>query len=377
MRHFFGFLAITSLIAIAAIWGLLNVYIPQIIDAHTTKLLQFTGVNTNNIALPSPKIDSRSVTYSDITIDPDAFSTIEKIQITYDIFQLLRSGTVKKIYIAGPDLTGTIKTSGGLNIAGLNNTEAINIADALHPFQSIDIENGTLSILTDDLGGISLSYDIQAMHNNGTIYVTGVVRSTQRHMNLISNISGNITPDARWSLSAKINHGKIAFPALQASRTALDLTMKGYNKNISDINGSFKIGGLRLYTFPFQNAQGEFTLTAMNEYDLNLTAYSLKQNNIVMNLNANHIGNKNSSTGYLQAPLLSDILSYITEHNGPLPPNNKLTEQISNNNDIKNVAIAFKVEGLNSPLDERLIYRMKHPSQKGYIQGRLPLYKPK
>lgn len=372
-------LPVVFLLIVIGGWFLLQTYVPQKIEKTAQALLNGNGFA--DAKLPAPTVRANQITYNDILLDPDGFSQIKRLTITYDPVEFLLEGNVKSLSISGLDLTGEIMGNGAIAIAGWQ-TEQADLTQFLQRFSETNITDSTLSLLTDSIGGLSLSYAFQIRHIDGDlISLQGDMTSKQKNIGFLAKLEGLIKNEHDWHVTADIEQGKLDLGHVRSSRSSGGFKIIRTPENTHPlILGEFQAGGLALYNFPLHNINGSIK-GSLDNLEILTDAKALSQEHTELTLTITKKIRKTGQTQYeatgkIHSPDLSTLLEYIQKHNGPLPANDRLLKMAKIEPALENPEVTFKIEGLNSLLGERAIYRIKNRGKRGFTQGRIPLQNP-
>jgi hypothetical protein len=311
-------------------------------------------------ALPEATVDGDTSTYADVSLDENAFSHIERIDVVHD-----KKAQVRSITLEGLQLTGEIDQNGTINIAGLEDKAQI-IAFLLSGAEHISIQNATLSILTKTLGGLSFHANLIAQKQDNGAAVQGTIESRQKNLKFISQIEGVISPSGAWQINSAAEQITFDTPLIRFARGNGQFSIKhtGEINHSPQIAGTFGMGGISLYSFPWQNMAGTLKGT-IDEPIINAHMAALGHDGIEADITLDTTGNDMTIGGDIRAHKMSTVIDYITRHNGPLSGN---TAALLNNKNETNIELDYGAEGIQSALRDRIVYRVDQPFRgTGYV----------
>lgn len=315
--------------------------------------------------LPTPEIQGNTYIYQDILLDQDGFSKIRRMDIVRN-----KAG-IQSITIDGLQLTGEIKADRKLNIIGFTDKNSV-ISALLSGIPQITIQNSTLSVLTKHIGGLSFDYDLigQQTDTQGLV-IQGTVESRQKNLKFVSSVEGLIETNGMWHINAALEQGSIDLKTIRVSRGNGQFSFKGDSAPNSpvDVAGSYGLGGLSLYKFPWQNAKGTLRGTVDTPV-FNITTTALGQDGIEMDMTIDTTGKDLTIGGDIRITRMNDLIAFIDRHNGPTTDKTDALHTLENT---ANISLDYGVEGIQSALRDRIVYRVDKPFDgKGTFALSLP-----
>ncbi len=127
---------------------------------------------------------------SNIALDADSFSTIDKITIKFGLFDyFLNNKAISGVIVDGLNLTADIDKDKKLNIYGIS--PDINFFEKLQSLKTknIIIKNGRSDVLTQQWGGILATYEGQITLDNATQFI-GNIQSNQGTLSFEAKVNG-------------------------------------------------------------------------------------------------------------------------------------------------------------------------------------------
>ena len=251
--------------------GLASAYIygPKIAEEITLKSFSALGLKTE--FLPQPEKKWAHFSYTDAPLDKDEISTVEKIEISYNPFIIILTKRLESLSISGLEVIGNqdkenpaLVTFSGWDIPrGLRALSAV-------PVERLHFEKARISLLTPELGGVSLDFDFEGTRNGHALEFQAHLKSAQKFISFSASMNGIAAPNYS-TLDVDIDQGKFEVPDadIKASRVF------GWVNYADDKSGKPKImselnaGGLTVLGLPWQNATAALELK-----DGNLRIYS-------------------------------------------------------------------------------------------------------
>lgn len=160
--------------------------------------------------------------FETVALDPDGFSTIQSISVTYGIRDLIFRGRIRTLNVSGAVLTADWDPDTGPGLAGwAGRTDLKGSGPALSgplPFESVSFENIRLDMATSE-GGITLEGNANLTSTpDGETALSASVEGKQYQLSLKTALSGKRVPDGSWSLEASVENGRINLKSGRFSR---------------------------------------------------------------------------------------------------------------------------------------------------------------
>lgn len=189
-----------------------------------------------------------SVSFHKVKFDPDAFSHVDVITASYDMAGLLFHGRLTKLEFENPSLMGEVDKQGKVTVAGWKN-----IAPLPASINTITINGGKISLMSESIGGISFNLDGQFRHHSdgGTAF-QGVVSGEQKQLSINTSINANIRASGIWQADLDIKEARIDIAPLKASRINGKATLKGEKFRIAHFSSQLQAGAVNYDGLPWQ-----------------------------------------------------------------------------------------------------------------------------
>lgn len=287
-------IAAVLVIGIAAVFFLMG----ERAEFKTEEILKQAGLTPLNMQPAGKSLGA--ITYSDIILDEDSISTIKTLQASYGVGD-------GKILLDGLQMTGD--TLEGLSISGFN-FENFPYALAKLPLQTILIRNSSVSILTQDISGVSVAYEAQALRRDDALEYQMRFQSQQKYLSLRGQASGSIRSN-EWTMEGDIEQSRFELPFLHMSATRANgrFTIVGHAGTPYRFSGQVNAGGAEIVGLPCKN----LTVTLeMQGAALRIfgNAKALNQDDIEISVN----GNENGMIYTVFAPTYEMLSKFLTEH---------------------------------------------------------------
>lgn len=355
-----GSFALTGILIVSGIFIAHNM-LPRIIHEQTQNALESMGFK--EFTLPEPAISGGTALYESIRLDPEGFSEIKSLQIQYGWLRTLMRRKPATIALDGLSLTGELGSNGEISLSGWDTEDIRNLAQGF-PAARILVQNSKLSLLSPEIGGISLHMDLQARLKNKNVTFQGHIKSAQKQLNYEAGLSGQINKDGRWQSELDILEAKLEFPHVKASRINGDISFTGDGFHPPQLISAFQVGGANLLGTPWQNLSATLEGTPQN-FKIYVGAKSVGIEGLELALNIEGSGNKRAISGAIHAGKLANLFDYLNAQNklplerGALTVLDQLSEIDSD----------FIIEG------ENLIYRISNSMEHIDIKGKIENYK--
>ncbi|MCB9983122.1 MAG: YdbH domain-containing protein [Rhodospirillales bacterium] len=297
---------------------------PRQLETGLQQALKKAGFE--NYTLPSAQKKLGQSLYSEITLDPDRFSTVKTLRISYSPLKLLLFKKIDSIELTGLDLTGELTPQGQISIAGkTRNENTISLLQTLKTAKNIEIKNARLSLLSQQWGGITIELDAQLRNRRSNTDIQGRVKATQSQLSLNANMEGQITDEGFWDLRMELEQGKFALENLKATRLAGIINISGSNLGDIRLLGELESGGLNVMGFPWQEAA--ITIDgSVHEPRMILAAKSTGIEDIELGLSIPNMRTPSIFSGNLHIKTLANAFDYLRQQNKLPIPQSALTE---------------------------------------------------
>lgn len=115
-------LALLIMTGAIGVTGYVWLNIPQHLETRLRQTMNEAGFE--NYTLPPAEKKLGQTVYQNIALDPDGFSTLENLTITYNPLKLALLGKINSLRLSGLDLTGELDPQGKITIAGWNDVQS-------------------------------------------------------------------------------------------------------------------------------------------------------------------------------------------------------------------------------------------------------------
>ncbi len=344
----FGILLLSGLCGTAYLW----LSAPQNIENKIQTALSQAGFDAAN--LPTPESKLGQITYKNIQLDEDRFSTVGNLTLKASPLASIFGGTLDSITIKDIDLTGELADDGKITIAGWNgNLPGLDMQTTLKT-RLITLENARLSLLSEKWGGIALEGDIQLTPSKKNSSFQARLKGAQKQLSADAKIEGQLTNEGFWDARIELEKGKFKLGNIKTSRLAGLLNLNGRIGQDTQIIGELQSGGLNVLDFPWQNGaltiDGTFTKPRMI-----VAAKSAGYEGLELGLTVPNIRFPNIFSGQIHIEKLSTAFDYLDaqkklpikqEALALLKPFTSTTIQFAHQNDL-----TFKINDATENID--------------------------
>lgn len=261
------------------------------------------------VDLPEPESNFVSLFYRDVPLDPDAFSSIEKLIVTHDLLQNLQAIDLYGFTLSGEYFDGEATISGF-------DTRQFPYSLGGFPVDHLHIKDGTLSVLTEHLSGISVTYETQMTRKDEGLEFQIRLTTDQKPLSFSGNGSAFVGADGWW-FEGDLERGKFDLPQFFARAARIHGHFKltgapGVSRQfVSELNA----GGGRILGVPWQN------MAATIEHDgealkIFTTGRSLGDEPVELSLNIAKADGEDHAkiTGTLYAARYDVLKAFLEEH---------------------------------------------------------------
>ena len=191
MRKLPSFLSIALCLAIMVSVGGLYLrysYIPDKVEDSILWSISSLGFESLSIGEINNK--GSCLVLTDISLDEQSFSSIEKITISFGLFDyFFKNKAISDIVIEGLNLTADLDLNNKLNVSGFSTEE--NFFEKLKSIQTknILIKAARADVLTMQWGGITTNFEGQITISD-TVQFIGNIQSVQNNLSFNAKVTG-------------------------------------------------------------------------------------------------------------------------------------------------------------------------------------------
>ena len=350
-------------LAVPATLYLASMQLPTLMEARISDLLQAAGFNTP--AIPEPQMRLGILRYEGINLDTDGISTIERLDVRYSPLGVFFTKNLKSVHIRGLNLTGEISSAGVVSLSGWNAPGTISEIQN-YPLKTLVVEKSQLSLLTEQIGGVSINYDFQARRRKQDVDLQARAQSSQKGLSFVSSARGVLGYDGLWQMEIELEQGKFEIPPVKATRISGMANIYGAPGKQPEIVSEINAGGVTLYGFPWQNAAVTIE-TRNNAMHMTADMKSIGHDGIELGLNLNNESDKTEISGNLHTEKFSNLVEYLKSRSQQ-PVDEKIFAPLMKETD---VSIDFASEGGWTGSEKYINYNIKKNDQKIELKGKI------
>ncbi len=307
MKKYVAIVVVLCLIIYSAYFT--TVQLPDLVQTKALQTLRQMGFTSATIEKSDIRISAAR--FKNIALDDEALSTIKRLELSYSPLNLLLHKQPRSIAIQGLSLIGEFSDDGLISIAGWDRNHVRTITPQNTP-QTLSIEKGRIALLTDTIGGITLDFDLQARKKGSELTLTGRLRSQQKHISAIADLTGFINADGLLQINAGLERGKLDIAPIKATRVNGQVRLTIAPNTAPQISGQFQAGGLNLYGMPWQNATGSLQ-SDLQDYIISADMKSLGHESLELGLTLENQRGALSLSGAVHAENIDDALAYLEQ----------------------------------------------------------------
>ena len=340
-----------ALAAFLLLLGILAFFVaPKMAHAKIVDGLAAAGFETKYIK--KPQVAYGAMLYSNVAFDPDEFSIIKYIKVTYSPLMLVLTGKFKDLDVISMNLTGDWAGDelSSLQFVGWKLPTDLSKVP-LTAFKHITFTKARLSMLTKDAGGVSVFFDLTSNRNGEKTEFQGNIKSEQKFLSFVASANG-VVDGARWFSDVEIIDGKFEMPSgdFKASRLSGWLNISNPANESVKIMSQLRAGGLTLYDLPWQAASSTLDFSD-NNLKFFTEAKSVGYDGLELELNMFKKGKTNvAASGTLRAENTADYFDYF----GPRKPFAGLLKNLGPYKTNENISIDFLATG-----EKKMRYEIK------------------
>ncbi len=268
-----GFVAILFLALFAVLSYASFFYVPQKVEDDIIR--HFSGFGFDTFSYKNITRESGKLVFSDITLDEDGFNTIDSLEIKFSPLNFLFFSTyAKNITVRGLSLTTELSDGLDFTFSGWKE-DALFIQNFRKlPARVVTLEKGVLDILSNELGGLRVSYEGQ-LHPGKTDGASIKVRfkSSQKKLSINAKLDAAISDDGKIEITSEADEFSLLYKNIDIKRATANLkflydeTDKLFSLVAAISTGSLKWGNtpLRDTTITIEKTNEEKTISAIGK----------------------------------------------------------------------------------------------------------------
>ena len=352
-------LIITGLIILLGTAASLYLFVKAPENVENNIRSAFASAGFADVSFGASEKKLGAITYTNLKLDADAFSSIDTLIIRYSPFSLLFGGMLESITLKNVELTGELAANNEITLAGWDKNRLKLNGNTLPKTLSLQIENAQLSLLSEKWGGISLSGDFQFQPGKNKTPFQASIKAAQKQLSASAKMEGQINKDGIWNARTELEQGKFEFENFKTSRLAGLMDINGRGLQTPDIIGELQAGGLNIAGLPWKN--GAITLEGkMSEPRMILAAKSAGFEGMELGLNVENLRHPDAMSGQIHIDQLSTAFDYLESQDIQLPKRTTL----KNLNEFSDINIKFQQQG-------DLIFNIKNELKNIDIKGKI------
>ncbi len=265
----------------------------------------FAQAGFETLKLPPPETHFDRIEYHDITLDPDAFSSIKTLRL-----HKTWTGALTSVDIEDLNLTGELEPDFTAHIAGRKNKTLSTTFFTHLPRVPLQIRNAKIALLSETQGGLTLEFSLQLRPQGLDTAIEASLKGAQKQLSYEGHMNGLITALGNWELQMEIAQAKFALGALKATRISGTLDITGEQFETPHLVADLEAGGLNVFELPFQNAS--LTLDG-SPFDtgLILGSKATGYEDIEFSLTLESLQKSDHYAGALHAERIDDLQQYL------------------------------------------------------------------
>lgn len=214
-------------------------YLPQ--QAQKNIIAQLENFGFEKLSIGTIETKNGKIIISDLSLDPDHFSSIEMLSVKYSLFPFIfGKKTAHEILVSGLNMTGNLSEDHHIRLSGWDKNA--NIIQSLLKLstKSLIIENSKINLLTPDFGGAQLNIDGYLTKDNDGVNIKGHVTSEQRNIAFQAKVNGALNFDGQMATEIEFSNASIEKDDLNIKRGTSNLRV---HYNLKDNKTLMKFEG--------------------------------------------------------------------------------------------------------------------------------------
>ncbi len=285
-------------------------YIPEKIENKI--IASFKNFGFEKLELKNITRKSGKIVFSDIYLDKEKFSSIGELSVHFSLLEFIfNPAYAKKIIISDMNLSGEYSND-QFTFSGWNNDNKILQSVKNIPANIIVIKGATIDILSDNFGGIKLSYDGQArLSKSGDIKLKGQITSKQRKLAFQAKINGTIPANGDVFITAQCDQISLAQEDLSIKRGAATIELKHSIENMNtSISATGDFSSVNWYNMPLRDVQASLKSTK-DSYTLSAKGKIFGKESIDWDAKITNNNNNIVINTEITPRKLNDLLSFL------------------------------------------------------------------
>ena len=319
------FLLLPALIFISA--GFFTfVKAPQVAQDAVQSAIENLGFSAAQLPQPS-KTGLGTLTYNDLKLDTEGFSTIKSLTIHYDPLSLWLIPNFKHIEIAGLRLIGELEDNAHITLAGHN--RVTNVSPVA--FKDLTIKDGQITLQSQQHGIITVNFDTQAKQDEKGVEAQYTLGLTHNALRLSGKGNAHLSNNW-WTSTIEIQTANLDHPDLKMTRASGSANIQSQAEQPLMFETELRSDGLKFIDQNWKNASLSLRGTP-NQIEMLLGAKTISAPNIELSLSMPSIADKKSYSGTLFAPSYDVLKTFLQANTAPSIPDT-LLDQLAPQNQI-------------------------------------------
>lgn len=285
-------------------------YIPQKIEKQVTENLQHLGFGT--ITFKEKSSTGGKVVIQKLSLDKENYSSIESVTVLYStIGFLMNGGRAESLIIKDMHLTGEISKDGDITISGWDDKTPLPKILALIPAANLVLESGSIDLLSAELGGLKIDYDIQVQYNAyKPIDIRGRLSSAQRKLGFEAKIDGKLDHNGQFSVNAAMEQIQLHLDDIEIKRCNAKATLTSTHENPFNVHLEGDAGAIVWQNMPLREVKLTYENSGEN-YNIYAEGRTIGAQNVEFTSNINHVDNITSYEATLSPKNAQDLIAYL------------------------------------------------------------------
>lgn len=305
--------------------------------------------------------------FENIQLDEDAFSTIEKISVKYNVFNALFFGKIHTLKVHTPSITNTLNTNSLGNIQRYLMSGGLFHQKWLEKISHLEILDGKIDVLTQKYGGFRLNFDGQMRKGDDKSQNLQMnVSASQRQLSSSIRIKGQLIPKKGWHMDIALDRSRLDLPQIQLSRVNGSISSDG-KENAYYSNGEINIGGFKIGELAWGDIAMTFEQSSDDGLKWIIAGNALGSSDVEFGLNYNERDSVNIH-GTLYTKEMGQLLEYLNIHKDLSAFKN------SNLSRISDIFVTYSLPFANIFTPEKsIIFNLKKIEENIEIKGNLSI----
>lgn len=242
-----------------------------------------------------------------LDLDEDSFSVIPKTYIDYNPLSIFSATTTQKIELKSPRLSADFNDIYNIKPIGFSFKPLNSSLDI--DAKNIVFDKLKLEMLSPDLGGITLSSDLQLFHDENGYALQGTLNTVQQPLRFDAVLNGNLNSE-NLIIDAALSDIKFLNGEIKAARGNGTASLSGRYPDNLNLTADLQFGGFSIHGLAAQNINLSINKSA-DRFLINASGRGLNAPDIELSYQYGRIADKSQTRYTLFTPDIKMLDDYL------------------------------------------------------------------